>query len=78
VPLTVGGAAVVGLATPAFANPTTTPTITDCQRAFAATGLLAITNFRDSNFSPEANASLRHRLILAEAGFQVCLAEALG
>jgi hypothetical protein len=72
------GAGTLGLAAPASANTTTTPpTVAECQQAFAATGLQAIRNFQASNFSPEANASLRSRLRTAEVGFTVCLGLAL-
>jgi hypothetical protein len=73
------GAGTLGLASPASANTTTTPppTVAECQQAFAATGLQAIRNFQASNFSPEANASLRGRLRTAELAFTVCLGLAL-
>jgi hypothetical protein len=75
----LAGSALVGLATPALANtPTPTPTLTDCQRAFAATGLLGIRNFQASNMSPEAKASFYGTLLNAYVGYQVCLASALG
>ena len=74
----MAGAATLGVAAPASANTTTPPpTVAECQQVFAATGLQAIRTFQTSNFSPEANASLRGRLRTAELAFTVCLGLAL-
>ena len=63
------------LAAPAGAN--TGPTVQDCERSFAAAGLLAIRQFQGSNKSPDAVAILGHQLNLAELNFNLCLGLAL-
>ena len=70
------GAATRGVAAPASANtttPTPTPTVAESQQAFAATGLQAIQSYQASNRAPEAAASLRNTLRIAEFNFTVCL-----